>query len=98
MKRASISQNDLHAFLKQNNHWQEKENCLYQEFTFNNFIEAFGFMTKIALLAEKMNHHPNWSNVYNKVYVSLNTHDVKGITLLDLELAEKIDKIFNHGI
>jgi 4a-hydroxytetrahydrobiopterin dehydratase len=76
--------------------WQEENNQLKRSFQFNNFIEAFGFMTKVALIAEKMNHHPNWSNVYNKVEINLSTHD-KGdiITEKDRKLASEIDKIFD---
>lgn len=71
--------------------WIEKDNKLCAEFKFNDFIEAFSFMTKVAIVAEKMNHHPNWSNVYNTVNIELTTHD-KGntITEKDRTLAEKI--------
>ena len=72
--------------------WQEKNNTLYKKFTFSNFIDAFSFMTKVAIIAEKMNHHPNWSNVYNTVEISLNTHDAGDIvTEKDYELAKAID-------
>jgi len=72
--------------------WQEKNNTLYQKFAFPNFIDAFSFMTKVAIIAEKMNHHPNWSNVYNTVEISLNTHDAGDIvTEKDYELAKAID-------
>jgi len=73
--------------------WIEKENKLVKDFQFENFIEAFAFMTKVALVAEKMSHHPEWSNVYNKVSIKLSTHDAGDIvTDLDRELAGKIDK------
>ena len=55
--------------------WEEKDNALHATFTFKDFIEAFGFMTAVAMLAEKQNHHPEWSNVYNKVNIKLTTHD-----------------------
>lgn len=76
--------------------WKEENNQLKRSFQFSNFIEAFGFMTRVALVAEKMNHHPNWTNVYNKVDVTLSTHD-KGniITEKDKKLASEIDKIFS---
>jgi 4a-hydroxytetrahydrobiopterin dehydratase len=76
--------------------WTEENNQLKRSFQFKNFVDAFGFMTKVALVAEKMNHHPNWSNVYNKVEITLSTHD-KGdsITTKDKKLAEEIDSIFN---
>lgn len=61
-------------------------------FTFRNFSEAFAFMTRVALAAEKMDHHPDWSNVYKTVDVTLNTHDAGGVTTLDIELAKKMDR------
>ena len=75
--------------------WTEENNQLKRSFKFSNFIEAFGFMTKVALVAEKMNHHPNWSNVYNTVDIALCTHDAGDIvTEKDRKLATEIDKIF----
>lgn len=75
--------------------WKEENNQLKRSFQFSNFIEAFGFMTKVALTAEKMNHHPNWSNVYNKVDITLCTHDEGNIiTEKDRKLANEIDKAF----
>ena len=74
--------------------WQEKNNALYRQFTFKDFSEAFAFMTRVALLAESMNHHPNWSNVWNKVEISLSTHDAGDIvTDKDRKLAKAIDKL-----
>jgi 4a-hydroxytetrahydrobiopterin dehydratase len=63
-------------------------------FTFRNFPEAFAFMTRVALAAEKMDHHPDWSNVYKTVEVTLNTHDAGGLTALDFELAGRMNRIF----
>jgi 4a-hydroxytetrahydrobiopterin dehydratase len=75
--------------------WKEENNSLKQVFEFKNFVEAFGFMSRVALIAEKMNHHPNWSNVYNKVEISLNTHDAGNmVTDRDRKLAEKIDDLY----
>lgn len=72
--------------------WNEVDNKLVREFSFKNFTEAFGFMTKVALEAEKMDHHPNWSNVYNKVTIELTTHSAGNrVTDKDRKLAEKID-------
>jgi 4a-hydroxytetrahydrobiopterin dehydratase len=74
--------------------WQEKNNTLYRQFTFKDFSEAFAFMTRVALLAERMNHHPNWSNVWNKVEISLSTHDAGDIvTDKDRQLAKAIDAL-----
>jgi len=72
--------------------WEEKDNRLHQQFMFKNFSEAFAFMTQVAILAEKQNHHPYWTNVWNKVDIYLNTHDAGNIvTDKDRKLAEAID-------
>ncbi|MCW3070441.1 MAG: 4A-hydroxytetrahydrobiopterin dehydratase [Bacteroidetes bacterium] len=77
--------------------WKEENNTLSRSFEFKNFIEAFAFMTKVAFLAEKANHHPDWSNVYNKVSISLNTHDAGNtVTEKDRKLAEAIDKVYGQ--
>lgn len=73
--------------------WEIVDSKLYKEFSFPNFIHAFAFMTKVAILAEKANHHPEWSNVYNKVVVNLTTHEVDGISERDFKLAQAISKI-----
>ena len=75
--------------------WEIKSEQIQREFNFDNFIEAFSFMTKVALICEKYNHHPNWENVYSKVIIRLNTHDLGGITNLDQTLAFEINKIFD---
>lgn len=73
--------------------WEVKEATIQQTFKFKDFVSAFSFMTKVAITAEKMNHHPEWSNVYNTVNITLTTHDCGGITDLDLELAKKIEEL-----
>jgi 4a-hydroxytetrahydrobiopterin dehydratase len=74
--------------------WKEENNHLKKDFQFKNFIEAFGFMTQVAILAEKQNHHPFWTNVYNKVSIELSTHDAGDIiTEKDHALAKAIDKL-----
>lgn len=74
--------------------WEEKNNSLYRKFEFSNFSEAFAFMTRVALEAEKMDHHPRWTNVWNTVELWLNTHSAGDIiTEKDRELAKKIDKL-----
>jgi 4a-hydroxytetrahydrobiopterin dehydratase len=74
--------------------WQEQDNKLYRKFEFRNFSEAFAFMTRVALEAEKMDHHPMWTNVWNRVEVWLSTHDAGDIvTDKDRQLAKKIDAI-----
>ena len=72
--------------------WEEKDKQLYRSFQFSDFKEAFGFMTKVALIAEKMDHHPYWTNVYNKVEIYLSTHDAGNtVTDKDHKLAKAID-------
>jgi len=73
--------------------WRIKEGKLYREFTFPDFVLAFGFMTKVAILSEKANHHPEWSNVYNSVVINLTTHEAGGISKRDFELAQEISKL-----
>jgi 4a-hydroxytetrahydrobiopterin dehydratase len=74
--------------------WTEKNNSLSATFEFSDFSEAFAFMTRVALIAEKMDHHPNWSNVYNRVEIELNTHDAGNIvTEKDRKLAEAIEEL-----
>jgi 4a-hydroxytetrahydrobiopterin dehydratase len=77
--------------------WKEADNKLYQKFKFKNFSEAFGFMTRVALEAEKMDHHPDWKNVYDTVEISLSTHSAGDVvTANDRQLAKKIDEIYHH--
>jgi len=77
--------------------WKEENNKLSQTFEFKDFIEAFSFMTAVAIMAEKMNHHPNWSNVWNQVHIDLTTHDAGNtVTEKDRKLAETIDKIYER--
>jgi 4a-hydroxytetrahydrobiopterin dehydratase len=73
--------------------WSLAEGKLYKAFQFKDFVSAFGFMTQVALVAESINHHPEWCNVYNRVVVSLSTHDVGGITTLDFTLAARIEAL-----
>jgi len=75
--------------------WSEVEgrDAITRQFVFKNFAEAFGFMTQSALVAEKLNHHPEWSNVYKTVDVTLTTHDCDGLSALDVKLAKRMDAI-----
>ncbi|MBV6641880.1 MAG: 4a-hydroxytetrahydrobiopterin dehydratase [Cyclobacteriaceae bacterium] len=74
--------------------WKQEDDKLTRTIEFDDFVSAFGFMTKVAIIAEKMNHHPNWSNSYNKVTFELSTHDVGGkVTERDRNLASAIDKL-----
>ena len=73
--------------------WDVSDDKAEKTFEFKNFVQAFGWMTQAAIHAQVMNHHPEWSNVYNKVEVTLTTHDVDGLSPLDIELAGRMDKI-----
>ena len=73
--------------------WTVDQQSISRELVFRDFNEAFGFMSRVALLAESRNHHPNWSNVYNRVSITLSTHDLGGLSDLDVELAAAIDQL-----
>jgi len=90
---SSIDANQLEQFIKENPSWSKNENTIRKNYEFENFIEAFGFISKVAILSEKMDHHPNLQNTYNKVTIELTTHDTGGISIKDLKLAAAIDKL-----
>ena len=83
---------EIEAKLADLDGWTLEAGKLHREFEFANFVEAFGFMTRVALVAEKMDHHPEWSNVYNRVAVDLTTHDANGLTTLDFALASAMNE------
>ena len=86
-----ISDEDLQDFLGKHPGWSMRDGMLHRELAFSDFAEAFGFMARIAVQAEKLNHHPEWSNVWNKVTIDLMTHDIGTLSELDLDLATRID-------
>ena len=90
-KYKKLSANELDESVRNLKGWKLNDEKLEKSFKFRNFVDAFGFMTRIALEAEKMNHHPEWSNVYNNVTIKLSTHDAGGITDNDIALAKIID-------
>lgn len=77
--------------------WDAKRDALSRTFVFADFSTAFGWMTRVAMLAEKLDHHPEWSNVYRKVHVTLTTHDVGGLTELDVKLAQAMAEFADTG-
>ena len=95
MAAKKLSDAEIQSKLKQVADWTVKEGKLHKEFQFDNFVRAFGFMTQLALIAESMNHHPEWFNVYNRVTIDLMTHDAGGISELDFELAAHADALSN---
>lgn len=74
--------------------WTFQENCICKTFVFTNFSEALAFIVQVGMLAEKQNHHPDWTNVYNKVFIRLTTHDSGGVTDKDFALAAEIDALY----
>ena len=88
-----LSESSIEEKLKNLPGWSVKNDKLYKEFQFNDFNQAFGFMTRAAMEIEKMNHHPEWFNVYNKITVELTTHDAGGITDNDVNLARILNSL-----
>ena len=93
MRPAKLTEQQISAELTKLRGWSISGGTLRKEFKFSNFSEAFAFMTRVGMHAEKMDHHPDWRNVYNRVEISLSTHDAGGITELDFRLASFIDKL-----
>ena len=98
MKAQSLSVSELEDALRELEGWRVVDGKLHAEFLFNDFIAAFGFMTKVALVAESADHHPEWSNVYNRVNIDLATHEAgDAITARDVELAQAINRLARLG-
>lgn len=95
MSRKVLDEAEIGPLLSEIGGWALAEDgkSIARRFVFANFNAAFGFMTRVALIAEKMDHHPDWSNVYKTVDVKLSTHDAGGITELDLELARRMNRV-----
>lgn len=93
MAAVALSPLELKSLLLNLPEWALVEGKLLRQFTFADFSEAFGFMTRVALAAEHLGHHPEWSNVWNQVSISLTTHDIGGLSTLDVELAKRIDAL-----
>jgi 4a-hydroxytetrahydrobiopterin dehydratase len=87
MARRKLTDEEIQQRLRDIPHWQLVDGKLHREFRFKDFVAAFGFMSSLALVAERRNHHPEWFNVYGRVVIDLNTHDIGGISDLDFELA-----------
>ena len=93
MKNGRLAKQEIAAGLGQLNGWTVVKRKLHRIFEFKDFTQAFGFMKRVALAADRMDHHPDWSNAYNKVTIDLSTHSAGGLTKNDFELAGKIQKI-----
>ncbi len=96
MATGKASDQEIERFITAHDSWSVEGGKLYREFVFRDFCEAFGFMTAVALVAERSNHHPDWRNVYKRVTVQLTTHEAGGITQRDFDLAEQMDKIVSR--
>jgi len=96
MASTRLTEAEIATALKERPAWRVEEGKLRRAFKFPSFVEAFAFMTGVALEAEKMDHHPDWSNVYNTVSIALATHDVGGLTELDFRLAARVDALFGR--
>ncbi len=92
-KAKKLSAKEITAAVKSLTGWKLQKKKLHKEFKFNSFVEAFGFMARVAFIAESMNHHPEWFNVYNKVIIDLTTHDVGGVSNFDIQFAKKVGEL-----
>ncbi|HXG07701.1 MAG TPA: 4a-hydroxytetrahydrobiopterin dehydratase [Nitrososphaera sp.] len=88
-----LSEKEIHEEVRKLDGWEVVNGKISRTFVFDDFVQAFGFMTRVAIEAEKMNHHPEWTNVYNRVKIDLVTHDVGGISSYDIKLAQTIDRL-----
>ncbi len=91
MQKSLLNQEELNELKELLPNWEIKNSKLHREWQFANFVEAFGFMTKVAMVSEVLGHHPEWRNVYSKVTIELTTHDLNGLTSFDIQLAKAID-------
>jgi 4a-hydroxytetrahydrobiopterin dehydratase len=96
MERRRLTEDELARELASLHGWRLHEGRLRREFEFADFNAAFGFMTRVALIAERLEHHPDWRNVYNRVTVELHTHDRGGVTAFDLELARRMNAVLGE--
>ncbi len=93
MKTALLSLEEKNHLNDQLPGWQISKNTISRQWQFPNFVEAFGFICKVAMIAERMNHHPKWSNVYGTLNIELTTHDLNGLSNLDVKLATAINEL-----
>jgi 4a-hydroxytetrahydrobiopterin dehydratase len=89
----AMTEQQIEQRLLKYSHWELKDNKLYRRLVFEDFVHAFGFMTQVAIVAEKLNHHPEWANVYKTIDIYLTTHDAEGVSEKDFSLLEKIESL-----
>ncbi|HMC83466.1 MAG TPA: 4a-hydroxytetrahydrobiopterin dehydratase [Candidatus Polarisedimenticolia bacterium] len=92
-KARKLTDAEIHSAVKELEGWKVESGKLHREYRFAGFVEAFGFMASAALVAESMNHHPEWFNVYHTVKIDLMTHDLQGISTLDVEIARRMEAL-----
>ena len=98
MSPVKATHKEISDFIGSFSSWSLENEKLHKEFVFVDFVQAFGFMTEVALIAEQMNHHPEWLNVYRIVVVELTTHEAYGITERDFNMAKKMDEVANRRL
>ena len=91
--RRPLSADEVTRLVESLDGWELDGNALRRQLVFDSFVQAFGFMAQVALIAERLNHHPNWSNVYNRVDIAVTTHDAGGLTDLDVEFVRQVDAL-----
>jgi 4a-hydroxytetrahydrobiopterin dehydratase len=96
MATPQLDAEDVHRRLTELPGWSMRSGKLHRDYKFADFVEAFGFMASVALIAERLNHHPEWSNVWSSVTVDLTTHDAGGITAKDFALAAAMERLASH--
>ena len=94
MARRRLTSEEIAQALAELPEWSARGDHLHRELKFPGFVEAFGFMASMALVSESMNHHPNWSNVYNRVEIDLFTHDAVGVTEIDVQWAKRAEALY----
>ncbi|MFC2015390.1 4a-hydroxytetrahydrobiopterin dehydratase [Chloroflexota bacterium] len=92
MKMRKATESEIQEWMTELGPWTIENGKLHREYRFRDFVEAFGFMAQVALLAERAAHHPEWSNVYNRVVVDLTTHEAQGLTQKDFDLAREMEQ------
>jgi 4a-hydroxytetrahydrobiopterin dehydratase len=95
--RRPLSPDEVAHLVQALDGWELDGSSLRRQLVFDSFVQAFGFMAQVALIAERLNHHPNWSNVYNRVDIALTTHDAGGLTALDFEFARLVDAVLTRA-
>ena len=95
--RRPLSADEVARLVESLDGWELDGSSLRRQLVFDSFVQAFGFMAQVALIAERLEHHPNWSNVYNRVDIAITTHDAGGLTALDFEFVRRVDSVVSRA-